>query len=227
MPVQHGSHRTIGTYSYELSENRFSSRQYSKHRTKAKVEKGCIETKEMSCLYRHEMESGMQWPREHGNKKKTGAKESYCKMNSQVRGWIAACNSAQPTNLHLMSLSRVRGRTLALCSGSVQHINNTLFAIGNFHVHEQLHFCYVTSHACTTGVVTKFVLPKCSHLVLNQEYFYPLLSHAWHLLLAHYRSINVLGVSEQVKYIHHVSTEYLLDECSRERWINAANAAKL
>ncbi|KAG2615232.1 hypothetical protein PVAP13_3NG068800 [Panicum virgatum] len=30
----------------------------------------------------------------HGNKKKTEAKESYCKMNSQVRGWIAACNSA-------------------------------------------------------------------------------------------------------------------------------------
>ena len=110
----------------------------------------------MSCLYRHEKESGMQWSWEHGNKKKTGAKESYCKMNSQVRGWIAACNSAQPTNLHLMSLSRVRGRTLALYTGLVLHINNTLFAIENFHVHEQLHFCYVTSHACTIGVITKF-----------------------------------------------------------------------
>jgi len=78
----------------ELSENMFSSRKYSKHSTKANVEQRCIETKGMSCLYRHEMESGMQWPWEHGKKKKTGAKESHCKMNSQVRGWIAACNSA-------------------------------------------------------------------------------------------------------------------------------------
>ena len=217
MPVQHESHRIIGTYSYELFENRFSSGQYSKHRTKAKVEKGCIETKEMSCLYWHEKESGIQWSWEHGNKKKTVAKESYSKMNSQVRGWIAACNSAQPTNLHLMSLSRVRGRTLALCPGLVQHINNTLFAIGNFRIHEQLYFCYMSHHM---HVLLVWLLNLCCLNVriwcLTKSTFTLLLSHAWHLLLAHYRNIIVLGVSEQEKYIHHVSTEYLLDDCSRE-----------